>query len=210
MKTFRILFCLSLLLAGGRALALDTETPWRYGSSRDTLTDRQYSMTCSQPKNYNQNDRFSLCFTCRGNQVSLQVEADAVITNGNEPFSLFYRVDDKEPHQVPLTTFVNNDHAGFNFADAERVARDILGGREILVRFDTLENGFIETTVGLYLSDVNIRKVFADCGAALFAADAPKSKEYTFEQFEAEFRKLSRKNQERLLNSVRQQLETLE
>ena len=172
---------------------------WRYHKDKDKLTDEEYSFAYGYSSKYKYNNDFTVSFLCQGGQVRFEIDADTLIKSKNKPFVFTYRIDSKPAQAIEMKTFSNQGEGGYTYDDAETVANDILGGNRMFVRAITWNNDYLETTISLAESDHNIKKVFSDCGQSLTENPEPSKTEYTFSQFEKDFKKLSVKKQKEIL-----------
>ena len=106
-----------------------------------------------------------------------------------------------------MTTFSNDDKAGYTYKDAAKVAKDILAGEyRFLVRVVTWDNEHLEASYSMFGAQKNINKIFSECGIPLTKEKASKQKEYTFTQFKNDFSKLPKAEQKKLLRELKAKL----
>ncbi|MDA3895790.1 MAG: hypothetical protein PF482_06560 [Desulfobacteraceae bacterium] len=160
------LWILGIFLLSQSAFAYDFDS-WQYNSGRDKFNDEEYSSAYSSGVNYKYDNKFTIGFYCKSGRVRFEISADTPIQSKGRPFSFTYRVDKRSAQEIQMNTFSNEGQGGYTYDDAEKVAKDILGGSSIYVRAITWDNEYLETNITLKSSDINIKKVFSDCGSSL-------------------------------------------
>lgn len=179
-------------------------TRWMYKQATEKLTDQQYSFAAGIAFDYEYNNDFTVSFQCTGGKVRFEIDVDTLITSKGKEFTFAYRVDKREPRQLTLRTFSNENQGGYTYDNVQQIAKDIFGGNKMFVRVITWDNDYLEARISLTGSDSAIRKVFSDCGVNLDSSTQKQKASYSLSDFTTSFWKLTPTKQQKVLKELQE------
>jgi hypothetical protein len=115
---------------------------------------------------------------------------------------LEYQIDKKTPVTVQMKTFPDSKRKGYSDEFAKRIADDMLTGKAIFIRVNTMIRTVLSSSMPLDTAAEPIKQVFADCGLNP-SSEVTSESAYSLTDFEQEFSKLSLEQQQQVLVKIK-------
>jgi AraC-like DNA-binding protein len=125
-----------------------------------------------------------------------------LIASQDSVFNLEYQIDKKPPVTSTMRTFKDSKRRGYTEAQARRIIDDLLTGKAIFIRVNTLIRKVLSAELPLENAAAPINQVMTDCGLGS-TENATDNSVYTLNEFEKEFNKLPSDQQQQLLNKLK-------
>jgi hypothetical protein len=174
---------------------------WNYHQESDRLNNRTYSFVESPMPSHELYDDLRLEIICKDNLLQVVLNADSLVASQDSAFNLEYQIDKNPPVTLAMKTFKDSKRRGYTEAQARRIIDDVLAGKTIFIRVNTLIRKVLSAELPLDNAAQPINHVMADCGQGLIANPA-NNPVYTLVDFENDFNKLSSDQQQQVLNKV--------
>jgi hypothetical protein len=178
------------------------DNAWSYHQESDSLTNQNYSFAQSPLPRPGPYDNIMLEIVCKENKLQAVVETDDLIASQGSRFNLEYQIDKNTPVKVQMRTFPDSKRKGYSEESAKRMADDMLTGKAIFLRVNTMIRTVLSISIPLDNAAEPIKHVFADCGLSP-SGNAISEPAYTLTEFEQEFSKLSLEQQQQALAKIK-------
>ncbi|MBL6986169.1 MAG: hypothetical protein ISR72_03820 [Methylobacter sp.] len=193
-------FILALLIFSPTAVfAANT---WSYHQESDRLTNKTYSFAQSPLPSRGLYDYIRLEIICKENTLQVAIDADSLIASQGRDFGFEYQIDNKPPVALQMTTFKDTKRRGYTEEYAQRIVNDILTGKSIFIRVNTMIRKVLSAEMPLENGAEPIRHVVSDCGLNL-SDNAINEPVYTLTEFQQDFDKLPSELQQQVLNKIK-------
>ena len=181
------------------ALAANT---WSYHQESDSLTNQTYSFAQSPLPRPGLYDNIRLEIVCKENKLQAVIDADKLIASQSRSFDVEYQIDKKAPVTIQMKTFPDSKRKGYTDEFARRIANDMLTGKAIFIRVNTMIRTVLSSSMPLDNAAEPIKHVLADCG--LGSSDQITNEPaYSLTEFEQEFSKLTAEQQQQVLAKIK-------
>ena len=181
------------------ALAANT---WNYHQESDSLTNQTYSFAQSPLPRPGLYDNIRLEIVCKENKLQAVIDADELIASQSRSFDVEYQIDKKAPVTIQMKTFPDSKRKGYTDEFARRIANDMLTGKAIFIRVNTMIRTVLSSSMPLDNAAEPIKHVLADCG--LGSSDQITNEPaYSLTEFEQEFSKLTAEQQQQVLAKIK-------
>lgn len=181
--------------------ALATNT-WSYHQESDSLTNQTYSFAQSPLPRPGLYDNIRLEIVCKENKLQAVIDADKLIASQSRSFDVEYQIDKKAPVTIQMKTFPDSKRKGYTDEFARRIANDMLTGKAIFIRVNTMIRTVLSSSMPLDNAAEPIKHVLADCG--LGSSDQITNEPaYSLTEFEQEFSKLTAEQQQQVLAKIK-------
>lgn len=185
-------------------ISLNADTGWSYHQQSDSLNNQTYSYAQSPLPKPGLYDNIMLSLVCKDHKLQAVVETDELITSQGSSFSMEYQVDQLAPVTLSMKTFPDSKRKAYTETNAKRMADDLLTGQVIFIKINTMIKTVLSSSINLDNASTTIKQVLIDC-TQLDTEKPPKSlNNYTFNDFESDFKKLPLIQQQKLLNQLKQ------
>ena len=178
------------------------DNAWSYHQESDSLTNQTYSFARSPLPRPGLYDNIRLEIVCKENKLQAVIDADKFIASQGRSFDLEYQIDEKTPVMVQMKTFPDSKRKGYSDDFAKRVADDMLSGKAIFIRVNTMLRTVLSSSISLDNADKPIKHVLADCGLSVSGNIAGETA-YSLTEFEQEFSKLTLEQQQQVLAKIK-------
>lgn len=175
---------------------------WSYHQESDRLNNQTYSFAESPMPSHQLYDDIRLEIICKDKILQVIVNADSLIASQDSLFDLEYQIDKNPPIVLPMRTFKDSKRRGHTEKQAKRFIDDLLTGKTIFIRVNTLIRKVLSAELPLDNAVAPINQVLADCGLGS-TDNATDVSAYTLNEFEQEFNKLPSNQQQQLLNKLK-------
>ncbi|MGR9116936.1 MAG: hypothetical protein ACU85E_14325 [Gammaproteobacteria bacterium] len=212
-KTFRAMIgtILTVLVSNSTlvfAESVQELNTWTYHKEWDQLSNLNYSMARSPLPKRGLYDNLRLEIVCKANKLLFVVDANSLITSQNRAFDFEYQIDKNDPILIQMRTYPDTKRRGFTDQQVENVVQDILSGRSIFIRIHTLIRTVLSGAIPLDDAAEPIQSVLNDCGIEL-SGNEKVEPDYTLDDFERDFAKLTPERQREILSKIKQVLDAL-
>lgn len=181
------------------ALAANT---WSYHQESDNLTNQTYSFAQSPLPRPGLYDNIRLEIVCKENKLQAVIDADKLIASQSRSFDVEYQIDKKAPVTIQMKTFPDSKRKGYTDEFARRIANDMLTGKAIFIRVNTMIRTVLSSSMPLDNAAEPIKHVLADCG--LGSSDQITNEPaYSLTEFEQEFSKLTAEQKQQVLAKIK-------
>lgn len=201
----RLIFAL-LIFGSFNASADDT---WSYHQESDRLSNRTYSFALSPLPPRGLYDNIRLEIVCKDNALQVVIDADSLIASQGSAFDFEYQIDKNPAVTLQMKTFKDSKRKGYTEEFAKRIVDDLLTGQSIFIRVNTMIRKVLSAAMPLKDAAEPIRHVANDCGLDL-SGDIPKDQAYSLGEFEQEFGKLPPRQQQQVLDQIKQIMNSIE
>lgn len=186
------------------------DSTWSYHKDTDRLSNLSYSVAQSPLPLRGLYDNIKLDILCKENKLQVVINADSLITSQGSPFTIEYQIDKRPPVTLVMKTFPDSKRKGYADKDAQRMAEDMLTGQAIFIRINTLIKKVLSTSISLENAADPITRILNDCGLDVTAtANGPSHSDYSLAEFEQEFGRLSKEQQQQVLGKIKQILKEI-
>ena len=175
---------------------------WSYHQESDRLTNRTYSFAQSPVPRRGMDDNIRLGIVCKENKLQAVIETDDLIASQGSIFGLEYQIDKKTPVTVQMKTFPDSKRKGYSDEFAKRIADDMLTGKDIFIRVNTMIRTVLSSSMPLDNAAEPIKHVLADCGLSS-SDNLTNQSVYSLAEFEQDFNKLSLEQQQQVLAKIK-------
>ena len=180
------------------------DSGWTYQQQSDSLNNQTYSYAQSPLPKPGLYDNIMLSLVCKDNQLQSVIETDELIASQGSHFTLEYQVDKHPPVTLTLKTFPDSKRKGYTEKDAKQMADSLLTGQAVFIKVNTMIKTVLSISISLDNASTPIKKVLDDCALLTIPQQTPESNNYSFKDFETDFKHLTANQQERLLSELKQ------
>ena len=92
------------------------------------------------------------------------IDADKLIASQSRSFDVEYQIDKKAPVTIQMKTFPDSKRKGYTDEFARRIANDMLTGKAIFIRVNTMIRTVLSSSMPLDNAAEPIKHVLADSG----------------------------------------------
>jgi uncharacterized protein YoaH (UPF0181 family) len=186
------------------------DSTWSYHKDTDRLSNLSYSVAQSPLPLRGLYDSIKLDILCKENKLQAVINADSLITSQGSPFTIEYQIDKRPPVTLVMKTFPDSKRKGYADKDVQRMAEDMLTGQAIFIRINTLIKKVLSTSISLENAAKPITRILNDCGVDVTApANETSHSDYSLVEFEQDFGRLSKEQQQQVLGKIKQILKEI-
>lgn len=194
-----ILLIMSFFAPAAPGQAMDS---WTYRQEWDKLNNLNYSLARSPLPKRGLYDNLRLEVVCKDNHLQLVLDANSLLTSKGSKFDLEYQIDNNPSVTIPMHTYGNSKRRGYTDQQVERIVTEILAGKSIFIRIETLIRTVLSSLIPLTGAAKPIHQVLADCGVEI--PDANKlPPDYGLVDFERDLKTLTPQQQREVLDKVK-------
>ncbi len=185
-------------------LTLYADSGWRYQQQSDNLNNQTYSVAQSPLPKPGLYDNIMLSLVCKDHTLQSVIETDDLIASQGSRFTLEYQVDKQAPVTLTLKTFPDSKRKGYTETDAKQMAEALLSGQAVFIKVNTMIKTVLSISINLDNASTPIKKVLEDCASLTSSQQTPSTNNYSFKDFEADFKQLPANQQQKILSQLKQ------
>ncbi len=185
-------------------LTLYADSGWRYQQQSDNLNNQTYSVAQSPLPKPGLYDNIMLSLVCKDHTLQSVIETDDLIASQGSRFTLEYQVDKQAPVTLTLKTFPDSKRKGYTETDAKQMADALLSGQAVFIKVNTMIKTVLSISINLDNASTPIKKVLEDCASLTSSQQIPSTNNYSFKDFEADFKQLPANQQQKILSQLKQ------
>lgn len=160
------MFLVSGSLQGAQAASASETGPWILHENTDRFTDEKQinALSFVGREGLMGDEQVYFIVACAKGTIRFGVGANRFIGLQGTPFVLTYRVDQREPRSLHLST-TGDGKIGVSASSkiANQFVRDIAGGKSLYARISTKHGSRVQSEVSLEQADVTIERVYEGC-----------------------------------------------
>ena len=180
------------------------DSGWTYQQQLDSLNNQTYSYAQSPLPKPGLYDNIMLSLVCKDHQLQSVIETDELIASQGSRFSIEYQVDKQTPITLTLKTFPVSNRKGYTETDAKHMAETLLSGQAVFIKVNTMIRTVLSSSISLDNASTPIKKVLADCTDLSPTQQTSAPDNYSFKDFENDFKQLPPNQQQKLLTELKQ------
>ena len=183
---------------------LYADSGWRYQQQSDDLNNQTYSVAQSPLPKPGLYDNIMLSLVCKDHTLQSVIETDDLIASQGSHFTLEYQIDKQAPVTLTLKTFPDSKRKGYTETDAKQMAEALLSGQAVFIKVNTMIKTVLSISINLDNASTPIKKVLEDCASLTSSQQTPSTNNYSFKDFEADFKQLTANQQQKILPQLKQ------
>ncbi len=184
---------------------LYADSGWRYQQQSDDLNNQTYSVAQSPLPKPGLYDNIMLSLVCKDHILQSVIETDDLIASQGSRFTLEYQIDKQAPVTLTLKTFPDSKRKGYTETDAKQMAEALLSGQAVFIKVNTMIKTVLSISINLDNASTPIKKVLEDCASLTTSSQqTPSTNNYSFKDFEADFKQLTANQQQKILPQLKQ------
>ena len=183
---------------------LYADSGWRYQQQSDDLNNQTYSVAQSPLPKPGLYDNIMLSLVCKDHTLQSVIETDDLIASQGSSFTLEYQIDKQAPVTLTLKTFPDSKRKGYTEKDAKQMAEALLSGQAVFIKVNTMIKTVLSISINLDNASTPIKKVLEDCASLTSSQQTPSTNNYSFKDFEADFKQLPANQQQKILSQLKQ------
>ena len=188
---------------------LYADSGWRYQQQSDDLNNQTYSVAQSPLPKPGLYDNIMLSLVCKDHTLQSVIETDDLIASQGSSFTLEYQIDKQAPVTLTLKTFPDSKRKGYTETDAKQMAEALLSGQAVFIKVNTMIKTVLSISINLDNASTPIKKVLEDCASLTTSSQqTPSTNNYSFKDFEADFKQLTANQQQKILPQLKQLIST--
>jgi len=174
---------------------------WSYRQQTDRTSNQTYSIAQSPIPRLDLYDELKLAVICKDGKLQAQLEAASISASQGSKFELEYQIDKQPSVNIPMRAFSDSKRRGYTDIEANRMVADMLSGHEaIVLRVKTMIKKVLSASIHLPDAEQPIQQVLSDCGTT---PTQPKQTEFSLADFGQAFNKLSKEQQQQVLQQLK-------